>query len=93
MGDLLVSLIRTYVPAVVGAVIGWVVVTFGFEVPKEQVAELTAYATTAALALYYLAARLLERWHPVFGWLLGSKKQPEYPPEPDRPEEPPQPNV
>lgn len=78
MNDFVTSLIRTYAPLAVGAVAGWVLATFGFEVPKEQVAEVTALAIAGATAVYYAGARLLEKRWPALGWLLGRPAQPRY---------------
>jgi hypothetical protein len=71
MNSFVTSLIRTYVPVGVGLVVGWVLATFGFEVPKEQVAEVTVWASGAVTALYYLIVRIAERRFPSLGWLLG----------------------
>jgi hypothetical protein len=84
LGDVLVSLVRTIVPAIVGTLLAWL---------ASRGLDLTAYsnAVNAALvplfiALYYALARLLERKWPVFGLLLGARRQPSYvPPVDNRP--------
>lgn len=70
--DLLVSLRRTLVPMIVGLVAG----SFlnGYVNPDA----LDEVVTGAVTAVYYLVVRLLESKVPVFGVLLGSRKQPVY---------------
>jgi hypothetical protein len=70
--DLLVSLRRTLVPMIVGLVAGSFLA--GYVNPDA----LDEVVTGAATAVYYLVVRLLESKMPVFGLLLGSKKQPVY---------------
>lgn len=77
MSDLVVSLIRTYVPVVVGTVIAWLVAQ-GIDVTPETEVQLVAGLTGIISAAYYGVVRLLERRWPVVGYLLGSKKQPTY---------------
>lgn len=71
------SIIRTTVPLIVG----WVVVTLaknGVEIDDDTKVMLVSAATSAVSFLYYVAVRLLERWKPKLGWLLGVAKQPVY---------------
>ena len=70
--DLLVSLRRTLVPMIVGLVAGSFL---GGYVNPDALDEVVTGAVTA---VYYLIVRLLESKMPVFGLLLGSKKQPVY---------------
>jgi uncharacterized membrane protein YfcA len=70
--DLLVSLRRTLVPMIVGLVAGSFL---GGYVNPDALDEVVTGAVTA---VYYLVVRLLESKMPVFGLLLGSKKQPVY---------------
>ena len=70
--DLLVSLRRTLVPMIVGLVAGSFLA--GYVNPDA----LDEVVTGAVTAVYYLVVRLLESKMPVFGVLLGSKKQPVY---------------
>jgi uncharacterized membrane protein YfcA len=70
--DLLVSLRRTLVPMIVGLVAGSFLA--GYVDPDA----LDEVVTGAVTAVYYLVIRLLESKMPVFGLLLGSKKQPVY---------------
>lgn len=78
MSDVLVSLIRTYVPIGVGAFIAWLV-TLGVEVDATAQAGLVTGLTAVITAAYYTLVRLLEKRFPWLGVLLGSTKQPEYP--------------
>jgi len=72
------SIVRTLVPVVVGAVLGWVTTT-GIKVDPEFAPALTLVVTAAFTGVYYIAARLLELYvTPKLGWLLGLAKQPDY---------------
>ena len=70
--DLLVSLRRTLVPMIVGLIAGSFL---GGYVNPDALDEVVTGAVTA---VYYLIVRLLESKIPVFGVLLGSRKQPVY---------------
>ena len=60
--------IRTYVPAAVGFL-------FSLWPPLADFVKIDGQALTlAAIAVFYAAAALLEKVHPVFGWLLGKPK-------------------
>lgn len=62
MSDHLVSLIRTYVPAAVGALIAWLA-TLGINLDADTTAALVAGTTGLATAVYYTLARVAEtRW-------------------------------
>lgn len=78
LGDVLVSHVRTYTPIVIGTLLAWL---------ASRGLDLTAYTNAVnvfvapiTIALYYTLARLLERKWPVFGFLLGSRRQPQYVP-------------
>lgn len=72
-GDLLPSLLRTFVPVLVGLILGVLGSTaVGFE---EQ---LTAVISAAITLVYYLVLRLVEQKWPKLGILLGSAKKPTY---------------
>src|SRR5690625_6394359 len=71
------SLIRTYVPIVVGALASWLL-TLGVEVDAEAQAGLVVAMTGVFQAVYYAAARrAAPRWSRR-GVLLGSRAQPAY---------------
>lgn len=70
--DLFLSLRRTIVPLVVGAVAASVL---GPILPPALVAE---WATVALAAVYYVGIRFLEFRVPAIGWLLGGRGVPQY---------------
>lgn len=74
MNDIAVSLIRTVVPAVVGALV-FALANLGIEVDAEG---WNALLTSLFIGVYYALARMLESRFPQFGWLLGAPKQPHY---------------
>ncbi|HLR95689.1 MAG TPA: hypothetical protein VK053_14280 [Jiangellaceae bacterium] len=71
------SLIRTYVPIVVGALASWLL-TLGVEVDAEAQAGLVVAMTGVLQAIYYAAARWAETRWPWLGVLLGSRAKPTY---------------
>lgn len=77
------SIVRTVVPIVVGAVLGWLVAA-QIPVDPEFEATLTVLVTAVLTSVYYLAIRLFERFvSPKLGWLLGLAQQPtSYKPDP-----------
>ncbi len=79
MNDYLLSLVRTWVPIAVGAVLSWLAVKYGVVVPEDISTELTAGLTGVVTAVYYALVRALERrWPKVGSLLLGSKQKPVY---------------
>lgn len=62
LNGFLVSLIRTYAPKVVVAVVTWIAVTFGFEVSAETAVLVTVAVIGFLEALWYFIARLFEQW-------------------------------
>lgn len=78
MKDLFDSVVRTFVPWVVGAVIGWFV-SRGIELDPSVETSLTMALMGGSSVLYYVVARFLEtRVSTRFGWLLGLDKSPSY---------------
>lgn len=78
MKNLFDSLVRTYVPWLVGVLIGWLV-SLGVPLDPEVETALTVVFMTSAGALYYLIVRLVEiHVSPRLGVLLGRAKQPVY---------------
>lgn len=77
MSDHFVSLIRTYVPAVVGVVIAWLA-TLGINVDTSASVALIVGITGLSTAIYYTAVRLVESRWPVLGILLGIARPPAY---------------
>jgi uncharacterized protein (DUF697 family) len=78
MNNLFTSYIRTGVPIVVGSVISYLVVKFGFVIDESVTAQLTTGLTGLIIGAYYVVARLLERKFPKLGVLLGSTAKPVY---------------
>lgn len=78
MRDFGVSVIRTVVPAVVSAVVSFLAVRFGLEVPEKLQAELVAFLTPTLVLAYHGLLRKLEERYPSLGWLLGVAKRPIY---------------
>lgn len=77
MDNYVTSTIRTTVPIVVGAVVGFLV-AHGVNVDPNAIAGLTAFLSGLFSAVYYVAVRLLEHKFPKAGWLLGTPKKPTY---------------
>lgn len=77
MNDLIVSFIRTYVPITVGTFISWLA-TKGLTLDAGTSAGLVAFLTGLIIAAYYGIVRIVERYFPAAGVLLGSAKKPEY---------------
>lgn len=78
MTDTVTSLIRTYVPVAVGALISWFA-SKDIQVDAETQTALIVALTGVIQAAYYTLARLIEKKYPAIGRiLLGSGKQPEY---------------
>jgi hypothetical protein len=80
VSDFVIGLIRTYVPILVGAVIGWLISQGVLDPDAGAAAEagLITAITAVAQGVYYTAVRLLaEKW-PWIGSLLGYNKAPAY---------------
>lgn len=77
MGDFVTSLIRTYVPILVGQVAAWLALK-GVQLDDQTVVAATAALGGLLSAVYYLVVRLIEQKFPQIGVLLGSTKKPEY---------------
>lgn len=77
MSNLATSLIRTYVPIIVGALASYLL-SLGLELDANAQLGLVSFLTAVLQGAYYLAARLLERKFPQLSFLLGSPAQPKY---------------
>lgn len=77
MNSFVTSLIRTYVPIAVGALVS-LLVTRGINLDADTQAGLIVALTGILQAVYYFVARVLERKLPQFSFLLGSSAQPRY---------------
>lgn len=72
------SIVRTYVPLVVGALAAYLIAR-GLPVPGEVATAATVALTAALQGFYYVGVRLLEEQvNPKFGRLLGREKKPTY---------------
>lgn len=72
------SIVRTIVPLVVGAVLGWLTAR-GVPVDPQFEDLFTAFLTAGFSAAYYVAVRLLETYvAPKLGWLIGLAKSPDH---------------
>lgn len=72
------SLVRTYVPWLVGVLIGFLV-SLGVPLDPEVEVQITLALMLVASFLYYFLARIFELYvSPKLGWLLGLPKQPTY---------------
>lgn len=77
MSATITSLIRTWVPVVVGSFVAWLV-TLGVTLDPSAQTGLTVGLTGLLIAAYYTVIRLLERKWPFLGVLLGSASAPSY---------------
>lgn len=84
VSNLWASLVRTWIPPLVGALVvavtAWAALALGVEpLPSEQAASVAVVGVAVVEGLYYAAARaLLARW-PRLSWLLGGDFAPTYP--------------
>lgn len=73
------SLIRTFVPVLVGQIMGWAAVAGILDQNGQISGILISLLTMGFTALYYIVVRWFETYvSPKFGWLLGMAKQPDY---------------
>jgi len=78
MNDYLLSLIRTAVPAAIGAGVAYLARRYGLVVPEGLSAEATIWLTGLAITGYYGIVRALEKRWPRIGILLGAARKPVY---------------
>lgn len=74
MGDLFRSVVRTFVPVVVGLIMAGLAKA-GIEMDSTA---LTTVIDALFVGGYYVVIRLLERRFPAVGWLLGLPVTPTY---------------
>jgi hypothetical protein len=82
MNDFITSLIRTWVPIGVGAVITWLATNYNVVVPDDASSSLVVGVAALVTAVYYALARAIEKRFPGLGKVLvglGAGKSPEYP--------------
>lgn len=73
---LVASLARTFIPAVVGSILGWFA-TSGLQVDPALEGLLTVVFMAGFTGLYYAAVRFVEEKFPWVGILLGYAKSPD----------------
>ena len=74
---LLMSLVRTLVPVLVGGVLAWFAAR-GIAVDPSLETTMTVALTGAATFVYYAVVRFMEmKVSPKFGWLLGNNSSPD----------------
>jgi sulfite exporter TauE/SafE len=81
VSDYIVSLIRTWVPILIGSGLTWASVNLGFVLDDRSSAAVVAATLVVVIGLYYALARALEARWPLLGKLLiglGAGKAPEY---------------
>lgn len=78
MSDYIASIIRTWVPVVVGLAAGWLAREWGFVIDEDSQAQAVAMFSAAATGLWYALVRFVEQKFPQVGWLLGLAKAPTY---------------
>jgi hypothetical protein len=78
LNDYLLSLIRTYVPILIGAALTWAARNWGIVLPEGLSAQTAIAVTGLVVAVYYGIVRALEMRWPWFGKLLGASKPPAY---------------
>ncbi len=76
MNDFITSIIRTWVPIIVGAFVTWLANTTG--VTDIDTATLATVVTGVVIAVYYALVRLAEARWPAIGFFLGKPTKPEY---------------
>ena len=76
--DYLISLIRTAVPAAVGALLAWLASTAGIVIDADSSTALTVGVMALAMAGYYALVRVAEARWPRLGVLLGTPAAPKY---------------
>lgn len=82
MNDFITSLIRTWTPIGVGAVITWLATNYSIVVPEDASSSLVVGVLALVTAVYYAVARAIEKAYPSLGKVLvglGAGKAPEYP--------------
>ncbi len=80
LSDTVISLIRTWVPVVIGAVLTFLATKLGIVVDEDSKTNAILAATAVVTSAYYAVVRLLEKKFPWAGLLLGSRRAPAYTP-------------
>lgn len=80
ISNTVISLIRTYVPILVGLLLTWLASSLHVVIDPSSQAGLVALCVAVLSAGYYTLVRLLERKWPQVGVLLGVPSKPQYTP-------------
>lgn len=80
VNEYVISLIRTVVPVIVGAVVSWLLAKHALHVSAAITVQVTAILTAGVTAVYYAGIRFLEAKFPKFPWglFLGHTSKPVY---------------
>jgi hypothetical protein len=78
VNNYLTSLVRTWVPILIGTALSWLAVTHGIVVDPDIQNQAVAVVTALVIGAYYAIVRWIEVRFPQIGWLLGTAKQPGY---------------
>lgn len=80
LSDYIISLIRTVVPVIVGAVASWLLTKYAFHVDASVQTSVTALLTAGVTTAYYAGIRFLEAKFPKgpWGYFLGHSSRPVY---------------
>ena len=77
ISDLITSMIRTAVPAIVGALTSYLTIA-GINMPESVEEWFSSVLFFVFTFGYYIIVRLLENKYPKLGWLLGNPTKPTY---------------
>ena len=88
MNNVVISLIRTWVPIIVGSVVSWLA-TRGWNIDPTTSGGLIVFLTGLFSGVYYGLVRIMEVWFPWMGALLGHTAKPKYVNPPERTVNPP----
>lgn len=77
LSNLIISIIRTGVPVLVGLITSYLTVR-NIDVPESVAEWLTGLLNFVFSLVYYTIVRLLEKKYPNVGWLLGNPSKPTY---------------
>lgn len=77
MNNYFTSLVRTWVPIGIGAVISYLAAK-GIVLGEDAADGAVTFVTAVCMGVYYAIVRYVELKAPQFGWLLGLAKTPGY---------------
>lgn len=80
LSNFVIGAVRTYVPIAVGFLLTWLATSLHVVVDPSSQAGLIGLCVALLSSGYYALARLLEKWQPALGVLLGVPSAPAYQP-------------